>query len=449
MGNNHVVKREVSLVTWNEIREDFAKVNPEFAKIIDSSNPSNSLKFVKAKYYYGDVFVKNGQTLLPNSNGDELVPVTELDSKIQNELSYCNIPLFMSLNKSTEVFFDTGSRAVPVNYFRKGNLPMVFEAANYLLKINTNQHSLASCSAGSRTIIMLPKINDKIKLKKLLQRYNIPVTVQIKDLSDHWKIFKTIARDEKIANPWQSTIIFFGKSWLDAQHGSKDQAIRNHLSRLIWFHANDTINKTRFNGRWEALAATLSSRRLQPKSYIIDQVKHLLAIASGNFPGFKAANHTEEAAPITDIEEAFIEHYTLKEYIPTIMHVCMRGACLHAPRYLYYSLSMPTVSEGSPIKKNTSTIISDLREIKLIIDTLKARADMKELYHSGPFLKNLNIDYFHNNIGGFDDQIKLAENIPLEDDSFLQDKDCYKDSRVFCSTSPFFSGCIRIETPQV
>ncbi len=348
------------------------------------------------------------------------------------------MPLFLILEKSNEFFFDTGKRIVPVNLFNKGSLSGIYEAMDYMM--GRKPEPIWNFSAGSRSVFMLPKITDKLGFKKLLMAYNIPDTTRIKKLSDHWGAFKHIVQSKNFTQHWQSSILFFGRKWLDNKNNSKEWSkFKDYLLRIIWDHANYAIDKVKFNVSWESFAEAISLRRLQPKPYLFDQMRHLLSIVAGNFPAFAVMDNSQEAAPTDLLQNIFVESYGLKQYLPTLMYACMPQSSTTKPRYVYYSLSMPTVLEGSPLKKTTSTIISDLREIKLLIGTLKKHYAFKP----NKIIQNTVIDYFHyeKDICG---QIKSSDNIPTEDDSFLKDQSIFP-SRSFCATSPFFSGCIRIK----
>lgn len=440
MNNESVGRRELSIVTWKDVRSDVSKVNKELSEIIDAISPGDDYKFVKASYLYGDVFVKHGEAQFPVN--DDLTPLSHysVDKAIQKELFYSPLPLFLVLEKNNEFFFDTGKRIVPVNLFGKGSLSGIYEAMDYMM--GRKPKPIWNFSAGSRSIFMLPKITDKSGLKKLLMAHGIPATIRINKLSDHWEAFKYIAQSKNLTQHWQNSVLFFGKKWLDNKHNSKEwNRFKDYLLRIIWEHANYAIDKIKFNVNWESFAEVISSRRLQPKPYMIDQVKHLLAIVDGNFPAFAVIDNAQESAPTDCLQNAFIDSYGLKQYLPTLMYACMPQSSTIKPSYVYYSLSIPTVLEGSPLKKNTSTIVSDLREIKLLVETLKNHyANVK----TNRIIQNTEIDYFHYE-RDICNQIRTSDNIPIEDNSFLGDKNIFP-SRDFCPTSPFFSGCIRIKT---
>ena len=344
------------------------------------------------------------------------------------------------LEKDSEVFVDTGSRIIPINLFHKGNLSGVYETMDFLT--GKKSSPIWNYSAGSRSIFMLPKITDKLGAKRLHMTRNIPATIQVNHLTDHFELFKSIAQNKSFSQEWHSTALFFGEKWITNKHTSKEwMKFKNYLLCKTWEQATYAIDKLKFNLNWEKLAEAISLRRLQPKPYLIDQVKHVLNIVAGNFPAFKPIDTSQESAPTRGLQQAIIDCYTFK-YLPTLMHACALGDTITKAKHVYYSLSLPTVLEGSPLKKNSSTIISDMREFKFLIETLKNYRQNTANNEATQVIKDFQIDYFH-----FEkdmcDEIRSSTDIAIEDGAFLEDKKTFQ-TRDFCATSPFFSGCIRI-----
>ena len=435
------MKRNMAIVTWKEVREDVIEANKELGEIIDAINPGNDYKFINASYLYGDIFIKNGMVHFPSKN-NELIPLTHqsLDKTVQKELFYSSMPLFLMLDKDNEIFIDTGSRIIPINLFHKGALSGTYEAMDLLT--GEKSKPIWNWSAGSRSIISLPKITDKRSLRRVSLEYATSTTTHIKNLSDHWGLLRSIAQSKQFPQPWTSTILFFGEKWLTNKHRTKEwENFKHYLLCQIWRQAKYAIEKFTFNIGWEKFAGAISLRRLKPKSYLIDQVKHILNIAAGNFPAFKPMNITQEAAPIKELQKIVADNYKL-DYLPTFMHICMLNDAVINPKYVYYSLSIPTVLEGSPLKKNSTTIINDLREIRFLIETIKNHLENKANTDINSLVNQLDIEYFHKEKDIYD-EIYPSINIVNEDDAFLASRKMFP-SLTFCSTSPFFSGCIRI-----
>ncbi len=107
--------------------------------------------------------------------------------------------------------------------------------------------------------------------------------------------------------------------------------------------------------------------------------------------------------------------------------------------YFYYSLSLPTLFEGSlASKNNSSTIMYDLKLLKLLIETLQRDSSAENI-----FFKNKFVEYFHVEIDPLK-EIQSTALIPQTDSLFIQDVEKFP-GRSFCATSPFWRGCIRIK----
>lgn len=432
--------RTLTEKNWQDIRSQVVSVNPTLANIIDAIDPSNKLKFIAASYLFGDIFINNGLPYLPNKN--RLLPLTHEDIpvEIRKELSYAQIPLFLTLKKDCEVFIDTNSRTIPLNLFRAGNLLGLFETVDYMFDRKSN--SKWSVSAGARSVMMLPKIGDDSGLSRLRRLYDLPTTLRIKNLSEHWQLFTHLAQNPKIEPLWENKILFFSKEWFNKKNDSLEWNIfRNYLLQQAWIQAQFSIEKVELSLMWEKFVETISSRHLKPRPYLADQVKHLLSISLGNFPAFIPADNSEESVPKKELQAAIKEIYIMKEYIPTLMQISPLNEMRN--QYIYYSLSFPTLLEGSPINRTTTTIIHDLRDIKLLIDTLKQ-------YNKDSFFYNqiyqTEFDYFHVEPDIFS-EVKSTKTIPTEDPAFSIDNPYFPD-KVFCTKSNFFRGCIRLKLPN-
>jgi len=352
------------------------------------------------------------------------------------------MPMFMTLKNNNEVFVNVGTRIVPLNLFHAGSLSGVYEAMDFIIGRKSNP--IWSYSAGSRTIIMLPKIADKLGLKRLKAIYDIPSDLQPKDFFDHWYLFKAITRSKVFKQIWNNEILFFGAEWIKNKNDSLAwKKLKDYWLYQIWTQTQFVMDKIKFNFMWSKAIETISSRRLHPKPYLIDQIKHIFSVAAGYYPVFKPIEITQDSAPTKELQQVFVEIYKLKQYLPTMMHVCTITDEIIKPRFVYYSWALPTVLEGSPLKNVTSTTMSDMREIKQIIETIEERCLPKlSTMESLSFLKHIDFDYFHYE-KDICDEIHSSNEIPEEDASFLEDLKYYP-SRSLCTVSRFFSGCLRI-----
>jgi hypothetical protein len=433
--------RALETLSWEEARPQISSVNEELCRVIDEVGPSKKDKLIKASYLYGDLIIDRGTAFLPSKSGD-LVPITsdDIDTQIKNDLSYSHIPLLLTLQNGNEVFLDNGSRIVPLNFFYPGSLLGLFEVVDAIFSRKT--YSKWSISSGSRSIFTLPKISEKTAFGRLRKHYSLSSNAFPKNMIDHWGVFKEIAQHPNFTQKWHNEVIFFPKSWLlGHKKNLKWEPFKKYLFGKAWEQAQFSIGKTEQNLIWETFSEAVSSRGLRPAPYIADQVKHILALVSGKSPGFRPAINNDIAAPISGIQTAIMDVYQLKNYLPTIMHAWPLNA-LNKEQPIYYSLNLPTLLEGSPVKKSSNTIILDLRDIKQLLDTLKNFAKTHQ-FLINTMLHNIDVDYFHIEKDMYD-EIRSSQCIPDEDTAFLDNKKCFS-NRQFCASSLFWRGCLRIK----
>lgn len=273
----------------------------------------------------------------------------------------------MTLHNNNEVFIDTGNRIIPLNLFSAGSLLGLFESVDYMF--SQEPEVKWSVSSGARTIFMLPKINESGGFNRLRMHYRLPSNMKLQHLSDHWHLFKAMTAHSNFEQSWHNEILFFTKEWLvkrdDDPHWVR---LHRYLFQNAWQQARFAIRKIDLSLRWETFIDAISSRRLKPSPYLADQVKHIMLIVAGKWPGFRPANNSQQIAPTLGLQKAMTEIYSLKYYLPTIMHAHLFGPPIDLP--VYYSLHFPTLLEGSPHNKNSSTLMLDLRDIKLLLEIL-------------------------------------------------------------------------------
>jgi len=384
--------RKLEIVTWQEVRKQVALVNKELATIIDEINPNNHYKLVKATYLYGDLIVNRGLVQFPTAQS-KLCSVHEIDlpKTIKESLASQPIPLFLTLKNDNEVFVNTGTRIIPLNLFHQGSLLGVFETVNFIL-----QHKVIPkwcVSAGARSIFMLPRITDNLRLDRLRFRYDIPATIRLKYLQDHWEFFTAMTRHESFEQAWHNEVLFFTQQWISAESQSKWFKFKEYLHKQSWKQIQFSIGKVDHSLQWETFIESISVRNLKPRPYLADQVKHILSIATSQSPAFRPLKHLTETAPIQGIQNAFLDTYLLKEYLPTLMCIFPLNEVENGES-CYYSLSFPTLLEGSPTDKSTATFMLDLKKIKLLIDTFNHYIKKHDLSENH-FMHHIEIDYFH------------------------------------------------------
>jgi len=251
---------------------------------------------------------------------------------------------------------------------------------------------------------------------------------------------KIIATSPHFSQQWHNEILFFTKNWLiDQENDPSWIAFHRYLLAHAWKQAQFAISKIELSLNWELFARAISFRRLKTTPYLSDQVKHLMLISGGKWPGFIAADHSQQIAPILGLQRAIVDTYQLKQYLPSVMHISLLNA--ETSRPVYYSLVFPTLLEGAPENKNSSTIMLALKDIKLLLQILKETSIANKKF-SNEMLKYVHFDCFHVEPDK-ENEINPSKKIIESDKSFLNDSDHFP-NRAFCSTSHFWRGCIKI-----
>ncbi len=432
----------IQQLTWADAREDVKKADQALARIIDKISPNKNYSLFKVTYSFGDLVVKEGMLHLPQEE-NRLISLADasLDNKIQAKLGYSPIPLFLTLQNCHEVFLDTGDRAIPLNLFNTGSLLGLFESIDFLF--GRRSAPRWNVSAGARSLFMLPKVSETQGFKRLSKCYKLDaLDSQLTHFSDHWHVFKSIAAHSAFTQSWKSEILVFSKEWLNNDLGWAE--FRRYLFQHAWQQSQFATNKVELSLVWEMFLKTVALRRLKPTTYLADHIKHLMLIASGHSPGFRPADDSQQAAPLRGLQEAFLNIYMLKHYLPTFMHPqLLNTASSTLP--VYYSLLFPTLLEGSPYKKNSSTIMLDLHGIHSLLTILLDKLSQNTFF-VGSGLQGVYFNYFHVEPDQ-QGKIRSSQLIPEKDTDFLREQIDFPD-RVFCASSAFWRGCIKIARQQ-
>ncbi len=420
------------IITWKTVAPQMRRLNPALATLIDKIDPDDQYPFIKATYLFGDLILKEGKLQLPCSPG-KLLPLEhpELDPTLKHHLGYGPIPLSITLNKRSEVFLREDHRTVPLNILQPGQLFGTFEIVDFMLK--NECMPIWNVSAGARSTFILPKINEASGLKRLRAQYQLSLDVQSKSLWDHWLLFKHIAQHTG-STPWTSEVLFFSHNWFKQREKGNPAwiAFYDYLFESAWRQAQYAMNEFKFGHFWQQCIKTMSERKLKPSPYMVNTIKHLWAIAMGVAPGF-SAEHSALALPIVELQQAMMDVYRLDHYWPTVIS----SATLKGPQQtVYYSLAVPTLFHGSTSEDRASSLMVEVRMIKLIMDSLRKNLS------DHPIVQHTHFEYFHTEKDLYND-IQLSDMIPEQDPNFKQGLD---PERAFCASSAFWRGCIRIQS---
>ncbi len=425
--------------TWLDFRESVKKVNLELFDIIEKIAPDQHYKLFEVTYLYGEKITDLGTVCLPGKDGRPLrLDDPKLPNVYREQLGYGPTPLILQLSNGSEVFVDTGERIIPLNVFTPGDFFGLFEAV-----IPLTESSFLPCwnvTAGARSVFMGARVSDAIGHKRLRSEYGI-LAEPPKRIIDQWDIIKTIANRSNSESPWSCTVLIFTKDWLEKRENDLGWiAFHNYLLVKGWMQSSHMRSKIQLSLLLEEFSAAIRNKNLKPNPYIFANIMHNLFLANSFLPGFIPADTNELLLPSKPVEYAYENVYLLKEYTPVIMHPWRLGA-VNSDQPVYYSLAYPTMLEGSPAIRHAPSIISEIREVKKLMQTFEDVLRKKgRLTHN--LVKWANFEYFHNEDDRFG-EIQNSKEL-INNDSYVQACNERFKNKLFPYQGPFFRGCIRI-----
>lgn len=433
---------DIEELNWEEASSILRPLNAELVDIIDQLSPDNEYKLYKAKYHFGSKIIDNGRYQLPLTNGRTVAfNSSSLPKQLYNNLSYDFLtqrPFGIVINKKAELYLSLESRIIPHSVFTPGKL---FGVSQLLDNINIkfgNRYAKQSylmweMTAGCRSLLMLPKINDKLMHKRLIDAYNISKPTPL-SYQDHWSIFRDIAIKQR--SNWRLEVLFFCNKWLDSITDPAWSKLYNYL--LNYDRSTNLTLRDDFG--WQIMFNDIEiEKNLKFPPYTLYTAKHLFNIASGIFPGFKPATN-EAAAPIKLIQDAYINEYKLS-YVPIIMELDHIDYMRNIKQPVYYSVNYPTLPNYNLHALKHKSLINVICEIQYAINTYQKM--VKEGFLADSICLNtddLMVDfaYYHTESDG-SFGIKNSLSLATEDPRFMANSDAE-----FPNHGAFLKGCIKI-----
>jgi len=426
--------------SWKDFREDVKKVNPELFNIIEKISPDDKYRLIKVTYLYGEKITDLGTVCVPDMRGKlARLDDPQVSSKLKDQLGYCATPLIVQLTNASEVFVEAKERTMPLNIFSPGDVYGLFETADLLS--GSHMKPCWSVTSGIRSVFFVAKISDAIGHKVLRDNYGVP-SQPPRRLVDQWETLKIIGKRANLEKPWVSEILIFTKDWFEKKYNDPSWLyFHYHIMLKSWLQSANTRAKLEYESlMWETYADFICKMNLKPNPYIMDTIKHLLLVANGTALAFAPLNQNKIFLPVDVIEKAYVEDYGLK-YAPiilgpTILNQHNTGSCI------YYSLSYPTLLEGTPAIRYPTSIISELQKIKTSIVSLSPVLEAVKASSFYEIIKHAEFRYFH------DEADKFGEILPIGDivkyDVTIDGILTRFHDREFPAHSQFFRGSIQI-----
>ncbi|STX55462.1 Uncharacterised protein [Legionella beliardensis] len=343
----------IERVYWEDIRENFYNVAPEFTSLVDSISPNHNYPLYILNFPFGSIIGDDRSQFIPNGDGSFYrLTSSETPKNIFNDLGYGSdsSPLGMVLNKSMEFFVDLPekNRTIPIAIMKPGNFFNFTRFLSEYKPLPYAPNSILNASAGARTIFSLPYLTCNTSFRKLEREIGV-LSKLPSGPYDHWQLFKDMVNASSNKGNWNMQLIYFSKNWIDSIiNDIKWNHVKSFLFQLAWKESEYTRNQFYFDIAY-SLMQEKGNFSINP--YLTDTARHILDIAVSAFPGL-APIVNDDLAPLKLIQHTLTYSYGLKKYIPTII----------APQYfllannsasVYYSMQYPTTRAFSPKTQNT------------------------------------------------------------------------------------------------
>lgn len=426
-------------VLWKDARAQIKAIHPALFKVIDELSPDDEHYLYRLEYPYGSLIVDRGTFLVPNYE-KHIVPLSHstIPKKIEEELGYSRtIPLGLVVENSIEASMLSKDRVIPSSIVKQGQLISLWRVLDEGASFHTGR--FWNIYSGSRSICMIPKVTDASSYKGLKNKFGLKLHIPQK-LFDHWELFTAIANHPNFPQPWKSVIYFFPKKWLQHKTDKTWAPFYLFLHSTVWQSSAFRRNQFIFDF---AFSRVQESKNLKPNPYLADTVRHLIAIGSGSVPAFVPAID-DTAAPISGLQQVYLEDYGLKKYAPIIMHLHHFSQSKQRP--VYYSFQIPTTTIFSPKSRKVSSAMVEIHEVKYIMETLLSEILKQNLeVEDTPLFelaKLVKYDYFH---AEKDQSAEIRPALEIEkiDPNFTKTL-INSIEYIFPEFSPFFRGCIAV-----
>lgn len=386
-------------VYWKDIAKRVAKVEPEFAKLVNNLSPDKNYPLFLGYYPYGMYIGDTISLFVPGlSGGSYRLSDPKAPKEVIEHLGYGinSSPLGMVLDKELEFFLDLKCLGVtiPSQIYSPGSF---FAISRILSKKKSRIYApngILSTTSGSRSVFMLPHIGCATNHSNLQRDFDVQSPTP-KSLYEHWYLFKELLQSKIINCNWRSCIMFFSEKWIEKILNDKAWlSFRMHLHEFGWLFEYNR-NRIFYDIAFSTIQQT---RNLKPNPYLADTAKHLFATALGAAPGYIPAT-SNDSLPWDSIQSIFTQSYGLKKYHPTVMQ----------PKHfnfetdkqgVYYSLQHPSIQAFAPKSRKVSSTLFEMRELRHIMriftDELSNPQGICADTIMGKVAREIEFKYFHN-----------------------------------------------------
>lgn len=424
--------RHYEIVTWRDVAKQIRAINSELADAIDEIDPPASWKIVKVRYAFGDELLQKGELFVPHKGGKLLgINDPDFNPELCSLLNYQSMPVGLTLQATMELFISHSDKIYPYNITYPGRVFALWGGLD--TDISAFHGKIWNMTAGCRSLFFLPKITDKIALKRISREFGVDFKIP-RSLWEQYYLLKKISAFQD--DPWYLETIFFDKNWIRIE-GKKQQKLRYFLLNSGWKSTSILRDNVIFDFVYSS-AQMEKNIRIDP--YLADTIKHLYALGRGAYPGFVFSD-SDLCAPISFFQQVFNEIYDL-EYSPTLMNLGYLYPGISTS--LFYSLQLPTLLQFSPKSRENSTNIDALYYIQSSMKRLENYILNEGLQLKGQeiykWAKHIKYSYFHPHSSN-DHAIQSITALMKQEPILQTDELKYK--KQFCETNIFMRGLIK------
>ncbi len=423
---------------WPQIRPQIAKIDKPLATLIDHCNPSKDHTLIELHYPFGShIWHSNqGGFQIPDASGETVsLDHADVPKGLQQKLGYQALPLGMIMQGGAEVYHEWKERVSALAFWREGLCLGLGEMLGGT--------TLGAVVAGARSLWFVPRVADRQRHRKLQLAWDLKRPAA-RDLFGQWRVFVDLARQAR--EPWRAKLLFFTHKWWEPKQ--KNLAWQNFYRYLQEKACSEwlaTRLRSAFEMPWNHFCQRLQQKGERFDPYLMETLKHLIFIAKGMTPAFAPVAETTCHGPTQFLMNAYLNHYGLKPYAPTLLAPAHFKQTFAKNQPVYYSLQNPTLLNSLPKSKSFSSAVDDLRQLKLLMDYfIEENLGNSFLGNDKNFwaeLQNVRFDYFHSEMFSYGGILPSAR-LPAGDRNLVYVPG--GEVREFADKASFFRCCVRV-----
>jgi hypothetical protein len=436
------------ILSWQDVSAQVKTLLPDLYEPLSRLAANVKNPFIKLRYRYGDPVVECGKLKLTYQN--KLLPYNDPDLPSEYlkllDYPYNFMPTMAVMKGSLECFVDLPSHLIPLRILKPG---AVFSIYN-LFYTDKKSHAVNmaySYTAGSRSLLVLPKISHEQYNERLSKNFTINKQYLCpKHFPEQWALFRELAQAPEFKDPWHTEVLLFTRPLFDLME--KDQEVQVILAKQIIKYNQFSSNQMMYDLIWSVFTDKLAAG-IKNTPFVVETVKHIIKLAMGEVPGFVPVE-TNDQGPLAGLRDIFLNTYRIRYYLPVFMELNY----YNRSEPIYYSLQRHTFLYHIPERSNANRTVDELMEIRNLIYSFKQQVlenkfpislENTILYQT---LQEVEFEFFHPQGNG--EEVVTDVTPAIEEDArFMKlfenlsiDKEL-----VFPKHSLFFNGCIRIR-PQ-